>query len=38
MINHTDSFALEFIRTYGIPDSPDLIDAFQSGMAKLSEE
>mmetsp|Transcript_16556 Transcript_16556/g.15898 ORF Transcript_16556/g.15898 Transcript_16556/m.15898 type:complete len:149 (+) Transcript_16556:42-488(+) len=38
MISHTDSFALEFIRTYGIPNSPDLIDAFQSGMAKLSEE
>jgi hypothetical protein len=38
MIGHTNNFAIEFKSKYGLPETPEYMDAFQMGMSTLSEE
>ena len=38
MIDHTILYAEEFKRNYGLPNTPDLMDAFLGGISFLSEE
>ena len=38
MVGHTNVFAEEFKRKYGLPNTPDLMDAFLEGITTLSEE
>jgi hypothetical protein len=39
MVGHTIRFAEEFKRKYGLPNSsPDLMEAFLTGITTLSEE
>ena len=38
MSNATDGYIETFVQTYGSPNSPELLESFQTGMIALSEE